>query len=623
MKAAPSSDAATAKSKLESLNAEQIATLDDAIAKQKEYDKKFEDDVNAAIVAMFGAKTDWDVSKLNLGEDLTNLAVVTPAADPEHPFSLDEAGMALNAKGKIHVGDSWTFYNVLQDPKSGKWIDLKFKLVKAVATPEPYATSNHFDVDEITLSKIGLLNNKAADLSLNYGDYDITIQVDFLAHGTVDPIKITPLLVFADVDESQGVRIEEEKAVATLHGNRLVEDTDPQSKFFGSVRNTPYSSDLNDDGKDREYWAIFRLTETNSFTYTYFDGPGPSVIHSIGPGSLNYKHPQNKEHATASITLYKQHVTHSVNYRIVNDAPPADSVTAMPVEQAGLEHNSEVTIAEPLMSTSTLKGEVDGTWEFKGWFTDESLKTVADDFKITQDTTIYGAWDFTPNAYKVTHRFISGTKGIDLPEVLTERAPADQTGKTSGTIVEPETFDATDYEDDVNDGIWVFTGWDENSKKINKGDAHFIGTWTFTANTYTVAHEFISGTEGMNLPKDVTDLTPADRAGVLNKATVKPGEFKADPVKDPTHDGFWSFQSWDNTELTIAKGDAKFTGTWVYAEIPKPLTPEDPKKVSLARTGAQVGLLSGAALALLGSGAFLISQRRRSRATPGAQHGAK
>lgn len=81
------------------------------------------------------------------------------------------------------------------------------------------------------------------------------------------------------------------------------------------------------------------------------------------------------------------------------------------------------------------------------------------------------------NLYKVTHEFISGTDGKELPQEVKELTPGDQTGKKNGETVTPTAPSKTTV--DVEGGTWTFVSYDRENDVINQADAHFIGKWVF------------------------------------------------------------------------------------------------------------------------------------------------
>ena len=527
------SEAVEAKANLEAKYTTAMATLNAAISAQEKNNEKYASDLKAELDKMFKQKKGSDLKDANL--DWDSLSVITKAPNSaEHPFSLTmhpkegtpEDQQDFNKRNYIDVGDSWTYSNVFQDAHSGSWVDMTLELIGA---------QEHFNRQTPsfkTVDRVNIVGGKlyANSVELWTANFDVNIKVTFTDNTTGNPIEITPLVIFTDVDEGQGVEITTPQSVKTMLGEKL-----RTGLAVDGVRGT--SDSIFDTGSsaspgDPTNWAAYALTPTSTFSYWFYDGYTGDVLHGTGGSGLGFTRPA-KEYETATVTLYQQPVEHSVTYQIEGDKP--ETSTDLPAV-GSYSHNDPVTIADHPTTTSEEKVGVDGKWVFKGWFTDQALTSAATTFNITEDTTIYGGWEFTPNTYKVTH-------------------------------------------------------------------------------------EFVSGTEGMELPEAVTGLTPGDQAGIVTGTTVKPGEFKTDPVKDPDHDGFWTFQSWDNESLVIDKGDAKFTGAWVYADTPKPVAPEEPKKNRLAKTGTAAGLLSGLALALLSTGALMV-RRRESLAAPGPRHAA-
>ncbi|MBS5989797.1 SHIRT domain-containing protein, partial [Anaerococcus hydrogenalis] len=177
--------------------------------------------------------------------------------------------------------------------------------------------------------------------------------------------------------------------------------------------------------------------------------------------------------------------------------------------------------------------------------------------------------------YKVTHEFKSGTPGKELPKEVTDLKPADQTGKKDGEKVTPTQPEKTEVP--VKGGKWVFKGYDEKDATINKADKNFVGKWVFEedktpdpAREYKVTYEFKSGTDGKELPKEVTKLLPAEQTGKKDGTQVVPTEPVQKEVK--TAEGTWTFKGYDKKDATINGKDEHFVGKWEFT--PKTPTTE-------------------------------------------------
>lgn len=81
--------------------------------------------------------------------------------------------------------------------------------------------------------------------------------------------------------------------------------------------------------------------------------------------------------------------------------------------------------------------------------------------------------------------------------------------------------------------------------------------------TFGVAHEFVSGTEGKELPEEIDPgMLPPTRLGIEVGTTVYPGADSFDPVE--VEGGTWRFVGWDAGSAVIADPGVIFTGTWVF-----------------------------------------------------------
>ena len=120
------------------------------------------------------------------------------------------------------------------------------------------------------------------------------------------------------------------------------------------------------------------------------------------------------------------------------------------------------------------------------------------------------------------------------------------------------------------------------NKAVNKADVEFLGTWVFTANKYGVTYKFESGTEGKELPKNITELTPTDKKEYINGSEVKADFPSTTDVKDGK--GSWVFKGYKEEKKVINKENIQFVGTWEYIEKapepkpgPKPESKPEPK----------------------------------------------
>ncbi|VYT62591.1 Internalin-J precursor [Finegoldia magna] len=283
----------------------------------------------------------------------------------------------------------------------------------------------------------------------------------------------------------------------------------------------------------------------------------------------------------------KYNVTHKFVSKDPNKELPQAVKDLTPAQQTGKKDGSTVTPTAP-EQTTVKDTENDGTWTFEG-FKDQNPDTKDVDAKVNgADVTFEGEWKFTPNEHNVTYEYVSGTEGKELPEALKAKAPAKVTGKVKGdTVTSPvPTGKDAEYRDEANKGTWTFKSYDKNDVTISNQDEKVTGTWEFTPDPepgkFNVTHEFVSATEGKDLPKAVTDLTPAQQTGKKDGETVTPTDPKQKTVEDTENDGTWTFEGYDENSKTIDKSDVTFEGKWKFTPNEHKVTykfeSEDPTK---------------------------------------------
>ena len=95
------------------------------------------------------------------------------------------------------------------------------------------------------------------------------------------------------------------------------------------------------------------------------------------------------------------------------------------------------------------------------------------------------------------------------------------------------------------------------------GFSPFVLTWQ---NSYPVTFEFVSGTEGKDLPDEVMELLPKDYSAVEGTTAAAP-KLAQTLVNAKDEDGFWTFKSWaPEGGQTVTTEGVEFTGTWEYTE---------------------------------------------------------
>ena len=227
--------------------------------------------------------------------------------------------------------------------------------------------------------------------------------------------------------------------------------------------------------------------------------------------------------------------------------------------------------------------ERDGVWEFVSWDKDNITVDHSDDNLFT------GTWRFSPYHHKQTHEFVSGTEGKQLPEKILNMTPGEVGGLVTGNTATPSTFTVADgdktpatnreYQEgkiQVVDGAgsWTFKSWDKDSEMVNKNDVHFVGTWEYNEPSFGKTHKYVSETEGMELPKVVTDTLPGNVTDAYKRGEVVNGDTIPNEVTDEDADGVWTTTGWKTKDVTIENSDPEFVAGWVFKANPHKATYE-------------------------------------------------
>ena len=244
---------------------------------------------------------------------------------------------------------------------------------------------------------------------------------------------------------------------------------------------------------------------------------GTWTFKSFDKDSVTISNHDEKVTGTWEFTPDPEPEKYNVTHKFVSKDPkkelPQEVLALLPENQTGKEKGDVVKPTEP--TTKTVNVE-DGTWKFVSY--DKDQETINN-----KDVEFIGTWEFTPKTtpsdYNVNHKFVSSTEGKELPQAVKDLTPDQQTGKKDGSVVTPTAPTQTTVADTENDGTWTFEGYDENSKTINKSDVTFEGKWKFTPNEHKVTYEYVSGTQGKELPEALKNKAPAEVTGKVKGNT--------------------------------------------------------------------------------------------------------
>ncbi|MCC3168954.1 LPXTG-anchored SHIRT domain periscope protein [Streptococcus sanguinis] len=179
-------------------------------------------------------------------------------------------------------------------------------------------------------------------------------------------------------------------------------------------------------------------------------------------------------------------------YKAIHEFVSGTAGKELPQEVKSLLPNDKSDLADGTKATPTqpVKTEVktaDGTWSFQSYDKNEATINGA-------DAKFVGTWTFVAKSspaptYKVTHEFVSGSASKELPQEVKSLLPADKPDLADGTKAIPTQLVKTEVK--TADGTWTFKSYDKNEETINGADAHFVGTWTFAADSTTLTGSVI------------------------------------------------------------------------------------------------------------------------------------
>ena len=246
--------------------------------------------------------------------------------------------------------------------------------------------------------------------------------------------------------------------------------------------------------------------------------------------------------------------TYKASYRFESGTDsmelPEEVKALLPSDDNAYENEAKVTSKAPSQTSVEVQ---DGTWNFVSY--DEAEKTVNRD-----NVEFVGTWTYTPKEYHVVYHFGSGSDDYDLPQEVMDLLPVDTQGYSNHEVV--STILPVQQKVTVENGEWVFKGYDADTKTVQNANVSFIGTWVFEANRYPVSYRFVSLTSGLDLPEEVNILLPFDEKDYEDQTTVHVKDLLQGQVK--VANGTWLFEGFDAQEKVVNHAGVEFVGTWKF-----------------------------------------------------------
>lgn len=250
----------------------------------------------------------------------------------------------------------------------------------------------------------------------------------------------------------------------------------------------------------------------------------------------------------------QESTTYKASYRFESGTDsmelPEEVKALLPSDDNAYENEAKVTSKAPSQTSVEVQ---DGTWNFVSY--DEAEKTVNRD-----NVEFVGTWTYTPKEYHVVYHFGSGSDDYDLPQEVMDLLPVDTQGYSNHEVV--STILPVQQKVTVENGEWVFKGYDADTKTVQNANVSFIGTWVFEANRYPVSYRFVSLTSGLDLPEEVNILLPFDEKDYEDQTTVHVKDLLQGQVK--VVNGTWLFEGFDAQEKVVNHAGVEFVGTWKF-----------------------------------------------------------
>ncbi len=328
-------------------------------------------------------------------------------------------------------------------------------------------------------------------------------------------------------------------------------------------------------------WDWEKVSKTEYDGYVLVNDPwglkeGDGLFDNHYTKTVYYKYTcVNHTHGDNCYTTYytwtvAEKAKYTVTYAWADETNVPEDAT-LPTDTNSYYAGSTVTVAENPTSTSTANGDLQGTWTFDGWTASPELGE--NNAMPASNVTFVGGWTFTEyDKYTVTYAWADET---NVPADAT--LPTDTNSYYAGsTVTVAENPTSTSTANGDLQGTWTFDGWTA-SPELGENNAMpadnvtFVGGWTFTEDTkYNVTYKFVSGTEGRNLPTNVTAQLPENGSVYAGATATADAAFRnVNEMVNGVTVGTWKFKGWEPREVENVQAAVEFVGTWVFTEAPK------------------------------------------------------
>ena len=371
--------------------AEQLVSIQTAKTVQESYNETFKNKQDEEFKKLISGEWTGDELADFIGDGSNYLDAVI-INKQLNEMKLNHGTLDVDGSGKItklRTGDTFTYEKVLVDPKTDNIVDFRFTILSIVDSDtkaEVFETS-HNDVHVV----------KENEMSFRYGNYDLTLKIQFINHDTKELIFINPIVAVVDIDAGQSMKINSPTVKSCLRGSNLYENN-------GIIHSGP--EDYSPSNKSN--WALFNLIDDNDlgiseFTYTFYDDGGSNkagVEQGLGSNALRFDSGM-REYAHLDVIYRDMKLYYLAEYTVLPDAKygmPGDAgVATDAVEYVnGAVVLTKATLTTTWQSADGTAATQKGTWVFSGWYNNSRLEgnTVLSEKIVDDDVRFYGKWTF-------------------------------------------------------------------------------------------------------------------------------------------------------------------------------------------------------------------------------------
>ena len=170
--------------------------------------------------------------------------------------------------------------------------------------------------------------------------------------------------------------------------------------------------------------------------------------------------------------------------------------------------------------------------------------------------------------YTITNNYYLDDQLVGSEKVTDDSSTVFET-RDSAASLNPDTtstYNNVEYAFDETTSKYVRVNIESS-----KNDSTKAVDLTLNYRRYSVAYEFVSGTDGKTLPAEVKAQLPESTSLPMGDKVAAPASdfTTVDEYVNGFRSGTWTFDKWDKDAIDSIKAPVTFKGTWLFEEAPK------------------------------------------------------